>query len=154
MRLNSYLSPELVLTHLEASDVPTTLERLAEHLQAAGVVDSAEEVERGLLAREQAHTTAMGHGMAIPHATIRGLAAPVLLVALAPTPVQFGPAETDPVAVFFVLLSPPGHESLHIKLLARICRLARHPGFLDELRDARTGEDALRVIERVDEQHV
>jgi mannitol/fructose-specific phosphotransferase system IIA component (Ntr-type) len=79
---------------------------------------------------------------------------PVLMVALAPEPIQFGPSDTDPVGVFFVLLSPPGHEGQHIKLLARICRLVRHPGFMDELRSATDGDTAVEVIERVDKLHV
>ena len=154
MRLDRYLSPALVLTDLQASDVAGSIERMADHLERVGAVGSSEEVRRGLLAREQAHTTAMGHGMALPHATIDGLEEPVLMVALAREAVQFGPPDTEPVRVFFVLLSPPGHESQHIKLLARICRLARHPGFLDDLRTAGSGEQAVDVIRRVDEQHV
>ena len=78
----------------------------------------------------------------------------VLMVALAPEPVQFGPPETEPVGVFFVLISPPGHEGQHIKLLARICRLVRHPGFMEELRSAPDGAAAVEVIERVDQLHV
>jgi mannitol/fructose-specific phosphotransferase system IIA component (Ntr-type) len=154
MRLNEYLRADLVLTDLRAPDTDSVLHTLAEHLQARGVVASGDEVERALQRREEAHTTAMGHGMALPHATIAGLPRPVLLVALAPEAIRFGPQDADPVKVFFVLLSPPGREGEHIKLLARICRLVRHPGFVDELADAGSGEEAVSVIRGVDEQHV
>jgi mannitol/fructose-specific phosphotransferase system IIA component (Ntr-type) len=154
MRLNEFLRSDLVLTDLAATDVAGVIDLLADHLHATGAVASADEVRESLMARERAHSTVMGQGMALPHATIPGLDAPVLMVALASPPVQFGPPETEPVTVFFVLLSPPGHESRHIKLLARICRLMRHPGFIDELRGAPDGARAVDVIERVDEQHV
>jgi mannitol/fructose-specific phosphotransferase system IIA component (Ntr-type) len=76
------------------------------------------------------------------------------MVALSGQPIQFGPVDTEPVRVFFVLLSPPGREGEHIKLLARICRLLRHPGFMDQLLAAGTADEVLGLIRRVDEQHV
>lgn len=154
MRLNRFLRADLVLTDLSADDVHSVVDALAAHLAAAGVTSDAEGVAAALAAREAAHTTAMGFGMALPHATIGGIDEPVLMVALAKDAIQFGPEETDPVRVFFVLLSPPGREGEHIKLLARICRLVRHPGFVDELVASRDGESAVEVIRGIDEQHV
>lgn len=154
MRLNEYLRADLVLTDLAADDLHSVVDALAAHLAEAGVTRDADTVSAALAAREAAHTTAMGHGMALPHATIEGLERAVLMVALAKEAIQFGPEETDPVRVFFVLLSPPGREGEHIKLLARICRLVRHPGFVDELVTVNDGERAVEVIRRVDEQHV
>lgn len=154
MRLNEYLRADLVLTDLVADDLHTVVESLADHLAEAGVAPDRGRVSVALAAREAAHTTAMGHGMALPHATIDGIEKPVLMVALAKDAIQFGPEDTDPVRVFFVLLSPPGREGEHIKLLARICRLVRHPGFVDELVTVDDGAAAVAVIRQVDEQHV
>ena len=69
MRLKAYLREDLVLSGLSASDADGVLRTVAEHLAARGVTASAEEVEAALRAREGAHTTCMGHGMALPHAT-------------------------------------------------------------------------------------
>ena len=154
MRLSDYLRPELVLTDLDADDMPSTVQRLAHRLAEAGVVASEEQARAGLMARERAHTTVMGHGLAIPHAMLPGLSDPVLLLALAPDPVPFGPPGSEPVRVFFTILSPPNRQGEHIKLLARICRLTRHDDFVDDLVAAATPEEALAVIRRVDEQHV
>lgn len=154
MRLKDHLRSDLVLPRLRATSVEGVVAELAEHLAERGAVPSRDEVERGLLAREEAHSTALGHGMALPHATIPGIEDPVLLVALAEEPIQFGPEDTDPVRVFFVLLSPPGREREHVKLLARICRLVRHPDFVASLQSAGSGAEAVAIIERVDEEHV
>lgn len=154
MRLRDYLRPDLVLTGLAARDMPSTLEAIATHLAAAGVVDSAEEALRGLTAREETHTTVLGHGMALPHTTLEGLEQPVVLVALAPEPIPFGPDDAEPVRIFFSVLSPRNREAEHIKILARICRLVRHENFVDELQSAPSAEAALAFIRAVDEQHV
>jgi mannitol/fructose-specific phosphotransferase system IIA component (Ntr-type) len=84
---------------------------------------------------------------------VPGLSEPVIGVALAREPIAFGPEDTDPVRVFVVLLSPPGREREHVKLLARICRLMRHEGFLDQLEEASDDQGIIRVIEAIDAQH-
>jgi mannitol/fructose-specific phosphotransferase system IIA component (Ntr-type) len=96
----------------------------------------------------------MGSGLAIPHATVPGLTDPVIGVALAREPIVFGPEDTDPVRVFVVLLSPPGRERDHVKILARICRLMRHENFLDKLEEAADDQGIIQVIEAIDAQHV
>lgn len=154
MRLSRYIREDFVLTDLEAGDVEETIHSLATHLASSGAVPDQAGVAEALLTRERDHTTAMDHGMALPHATMAGLDEPVLAVALAREPVPFGPPESEPVRVFFVLLSPPGRESQHIKLLARICRLVRHPGFVDRLGGASSGQEVIEIIEHVDAQHV
>lgn len=154
MRLRDYLRPDLILTDISAQDTESALGAIADHMANAGVVASAGEALARLKAREEVHTTVLGHGMALPHATLEGLEEPILLVALAPEPIPFGPDETEPVRIFFALLSPPNREAEHIKLLARICRLVRHENFVDELLGAPSAEAALAFIRAVDEQHV
>ena len=154
MRLSDYLTDDLVLNDLEAKDASGALEAFGALLEEGGHLASGEKITRALAAREESHTTCLGDGIALPHATVEGLAKPLLLVATTANPIQFGPPETDPVDLFFVLLSPPGSEGQHIKLLARICRLTRHPGFLDELRGAMDEESLLEALVRVDSQHV
>lgn len=154
MRLHHLLSPGLVLTDLRASGTDDVVRAVSDHLADQGVVPSSAAVQDALLARERSHPTVLGRGMALPHATLPGLEEPVLLVAVAREPVHFGPDAEDRVTVFFVLLSPPGSEGRHIKLLARICRLAHHPRFVDDLREADGPDEVVEIIGRVDRQHV
>lgn len=154
MRLRNYLRPELVITGFQATDLDSTLQGLAHHLSEAGAVPSEEEALAGLVAREGIHTTVLGGGMALPHTTLQGLEEPLIMVALSPEPIPFGPDDTEPVRIFFTLLSPPNREGEHIKLLARICRLIRHERFVEELQEAPSPEAALALIRSVDEQHV
>ena len=152
MRLSEFLRSDFVLPHLEARDVEGVVRELSARAGSAGVAPE-ELVSQKLLERERAHSTVMGSGLAIPHATVPGLADPVIGVALAREPIAFGPAEADPVRVFVVLLSPPGREREHVKILARICRLMRHEDFLDRLEEAEDDEGIIDVIQSIDAQH-
>ena len=154
MRLRDYLRADLVVTDLQATDQDSALHALVAKLVDAGAVSDGEATFQGLMEREASHTTALGHGLALPHTTVDGLEEPVLLLALGRTPIPFGPPEADPVQVFFLLLSPPGREGEHIKLLARICRLVRHDRFMEELVAAPSPNEALAFVRSVDEQHV
>lgn len=152
MRLSGFLRPDFVVSRLEARDVDGVVRELSARAGSAGVAPEDVVAEK-LLEREKQHSTVMGSGLAIPHATVPGLDEPVIGVALAREPIVFGPEDADPVRAFVVLLSPPGREREHVKLLARICRLMRHEGFLDQLEDADDDEGIIHVIEAIDAQH-
>jgi len=152
MRLSEFLRPDFVISRLEARDVEGVISELSRRAGDSGVAPGGVVAEK-LLERERQHSTVMGAGLAIPHATVPGLRDPVIGVALARDPILFGPPDTDPVRVFVVLLSPPGREREHVKILARICRLMRHEGFLDQLEAADNDEGIIAVIEAIDAHH-
>lgn len=149
MRLDQHLDPELVLTGVDAADATAAIRIFARHLAEKRKTLDPGVVEQELLERERSHSTSMGQGIAIPHATVDGPEAPVLMIARAGRPVPFGPPEDEPAWFFFVLLSPPGLEREHIRILARICRLIRDPALLKALRDAEEAQ-ILSTIGRAD----
>jgi len=154
MRLADYLRPELILPGLHADDTEGTLRALSKHLADQHVVEDGAEVSQALIKRERLHTTAVGHGVAIPHATVSSVDSTILLVAVSPDAIDFGPPGSEPCRIFFLLLSPPGKESEHIKLLARLSRLVHHPGFVERLAGTTSAEGLLGVIRDIDARHV
>jgi mannitol/fructose-specific phosphotransferase system IIA component (Ntr-type) len=154
MRLSEFLRDDFILLRLEARDVEGVVREVSAQATRAGV-GAGSVIEEKLLERERLHPTVMGSGLAIPHATVPGLDAPVVGVALAgDEPIPFGGSDQEPVRVFFVLLSPPGREREHVKLLARICRLMRHEGFMDSLEAAPNARKVIEIIQTIDAQHV
>ncbi len=155
MRLSDYLEPDLILLDLHTTGVPDTLAAFAHRLEESGRAGDADAVREALQEREESHTTSLGNGVALPHATVPGLTHPVILIGVAPEGVHFGRDEDAAVCrLFFVLLSPLEQAGTHIKLLARIVRLVRHPEFVDEIMAADSGAALIQRIERVDALHV
>lgn len=144
MRVGDFIEPELVAVGMTATDARGALAALTALLK--GDPAEQERIERALWEREEAHTTALASGVAVPHATLPGLPRPVLGIGTSATPIPFGAAAV-PVRLVFLLLSPPEQSQLHIKLLARIARVARRPHFVDRLVAARSPTELLQVLE-------
>jgi mannitol/fructose-specific phosphotransferase system IIA component (Ntr-type) len=152
MRIYDYVTPDRVLIGLDATDAASALHAMTAPLASGGAAASADELFDALLMREQAHTTALDCGVAAPHATMPGVHEPVMLIATARRPVAFGPEGSPPVRLFFLLLSPPSQAGLHIRLLARIARLVRREGFVDQLVNARTRDELLARLASAEPQ--
>ena len=153
MRLREFLRADFVVLRLQAKGMEGVIQEVCARADAAGI-GGADVIAEKLLERERSHSTVIGSGLAIPHATVPGLGEPVIGGAIAGDPISYGPPGTDLVRLFFVLLSPPGREREHVKLLARICRLARHDDFIEQLEAAGDHASVIQIIESIDDQHV
>ena len=138
---------------LRAGTVEEVLDRLLEPLAERDMVSDREDTLRALVRREERQSTAIGHGVAIPHAGCRELDEPLIAIALAPGGVDFDAPDEEPIRIFFLLLSPPGQSSTHIKLLARIARLMRLSEAREALLEAEDGHEVIERIRQLDEQH-
>ncbi|MBV8200545.1 MAG: PTS sugar transporter subunit IIA [Acidobacteria bacterium] len=117
--------PELIFSDLPATDARGVLRELSERVAATGLVRDASALDRALVEREQLGSTGIGRGVAIPHCKLKGLEQGILAVGIARPPVDFGAPDGDPVAVFFLVLSPDDSPAEHLQTLARISRWVR-----------------------------
>lgn len=156
MRLSEFLEPDLTLTDLHADSMEDAIDAMVRRLHEAGTIDDPDRIRDAVLQREASHTTALGNGVALPHATVSGIDRARILVAIAPDGIAFGPdGRADaPERLFFLLLSPMDQAGTHIKLLARIVRLVRRRDFVDALVEAESPQALIEAIEREDALHV
>lgn len=153
MKLHHYLRPEFVILDLRTEGVESTLRDMVHNLADHGLVDDEQPVLDALMQREAAQSTGIGGGLAVPHAVYPELGATVIGLALSRAGIDFLSLDEKPVHTFFLLLSPPASSGTHVKLLARIARLMRQPGVLDELLAADTAEGVIERIRHLDELH-
>jgi len=83
---------------------------------------------RALWRREQAGSTALGHGVAIPHARIDGIEHPLTLFVRTRAPIAFNAPDGQPVFHLYAIFVPMhrDHEA-HLKLLARVAEMFADP---------------------------
>jgi PTS system nitrogen regulatory IIA component len=117
-------------------DVPDKLRALEE---AALIVERNHDIDhlpvlRALWRREQIGSTALGHGIAVPHARIAGLGEPIALLVRAKVPIKFSAPDGQPVSVLFVILVPEHADAEHLQILGAVSEM-----FADETFRKRLG---------------
>ena len=95
---------------------------------------NAEEVTNALLERESLGPTGVGHGIALPHARLRGLDDIVSIFLKVEKPSEFSSVDRQPVDLVFCLLAPQHAGVEHLKALALVSRTLRDPGVCSKLR--------------------
>lgn len=153
MHLRDYLDPSLIFTGLTPVDKQTLLDELA--TRTAGRLPSvAHDALLGRLReREKESSTGVGQGVAIPHCFLEGLEESLCILAQVPQGVAFDAIDEKPVYILFMLLSPPGARMAHLRLLARISRIASREGFLADATEAASPEALHELIIREDHTH-
>jgi len=89
-----------------------------------------------LLEREALGSTAVGDGVAIPHAKVPGVEQMCAAFGRRDAGIDFQAEDTEPVDLFFLLLVPEKTASTHLKVLAQIARLVRDAQTQHRLRTA------------------
>ncbi len=117
-----------VTPETRADLVAAVLDRIADVFPGLPMRD----IRREIAEQERTLPASIGHGVAVPHATVRGLGAPLCALVKATHPVEWDAPDALPVDIVLVLLSPAEHPERHIALLAEIARKLSIP----EVRDA------------------
>lgn len=154
MRLGDYLETRFVNTDIRPGPVRDVLGQMVEVFREEGAVEAADALLDSLLERESLQSTGIGRGVAVPHAICDDLEQPRVALGLCREGVDFHALDAEPVHLFFMLLSPSEETRTHIKLLARIARMVRHPELLDTLRECERPEEMVSEIQAYEERHV
>ncbi len=131
--LADWLRPDLVTAGLVAGDRDGALAALAELLARGDSAVRPEEAFAALAERERLGSTGIGDGCALPHARLEHLREPLLAVARAETPVEFGASDGRPVSLFFALAVPASRTAIHLRILASVARWLQHGSRRTEL---------------------
>lgn len=140
---------ESVVLDLAARSKPEVLDELVSAAVASGVLPKARKAQvlAALTAREERGSTGLGRGIAIPHAKIAGLRKHSGLIARSHAGVDFRAVDGEPVHVMVVLISPEGRPEEHLELLKWVSLTARDPDFTSFIKQARTAQDILDVLQ-------
>jgi len=93
-----------------------------------------EDTVDALLERENLGSTAVGNGVALPHARIEGLDRVVAAFVRLEKPLDFDAADRKGVDLVFALFAPANAGAEHLKSLALASRTFRNPDICDKLR--------------------
>ncbi|MCB9639109.1 MAG: PTS sugar transporter subunit IIA [Myxococcales bacterium] len=142
------LQPEAIIPRLTGNTREEILQELANHMAEiyASTGLRAEDIYKLLWEREQLSSTAIGSGLAIPHARVPGLPKLFAALGISPKGVEYDASDAKPTSIFVVLLAPEGANRDHLSALARICRLFKGTPLSKKLAEQESSEEIYKTM--------
>lgn len=131
--LTQVLTAERTLIDDFGGSKKKVLQTLAERLSEALPDISVNELFDQLIARERLGSTGIGHGVAVPHCRLKGLSAPIALLAKLKQSIDYEAVDRQPVSILFALIVPEDATEAHLQLLASVVERFNDPATLAKL---------------------
>ena len=147
MKITDLLNAQSVKVGAAAASQADAIDQLVALQVAAGNVSDADGYKAGVLAREAEFSTAVGDGIAIPHAKVAAVAKAGLAAMTVPGGVDWSAPDDAPCDLIFAIAAPEGENNVHLEMLAKLSALLMHEDFAAELRAAKTPEEFLAAID-------
>jgi PTS system nitrogen regulatory IIA component len=139
------LSLEDIALDLEVPTADALLRRVAVMLARPGRLIEAEVLD-SLRAREDLGSTAMGHGIAIPHARMPQCVAAAAALVRTRAGIAFNAPDGKPVSLFLGLIVPKQANERHLKLLATAAGMFSERSVRDRLHACADVKQALELL--------
>lgn len=152
MKFADFVCREAVLAELAAADKESTIREMVQSLCNAGKVDAGdfESIVKAILKREELGSTGIGRGVAVPHTKHPSVDRLVGTVGVSSQGVDFASLDGEVVHLFFLLVSPPDRPGDHLRALENIARQLRDDTFCRFLKQAKSPQDILLLLDEAD----
>lgn len=152
MEIRDLLKPELMIFDLQANDKMSAIEEIASKFFEKGYVKDKEDFKKGLIAREEEGSTALGESVAIPHTKNETVKEPAVLFARKIGGLDYEALDGEPTEIFFSIGAPAGENNLHVETLAELSKMIMKEGFIDDLKKCSNAEEVYGIIDKYSEK--
>jgi len=126
MHLLKYITSEQILVQIEVEDQNDLFRRMIHAIASPDYMRknprlTEESILQAILTRESQRSTAIGRGMALPHARMASVETLGLSIATLKSPTVFAP-DTEPVCLLFMVLTPENKPSISLQVMAGMLR--------------------------------
>jgi len=145
MALAELLAADRIVFLVDPGDRNAVLDAAARLLADASPTNTAE-IGASLRAREKLGSTAIGHGIAIPHGRTEAFDEARGAFLRLREPVDFGASDGQPVDLVFAMAVPRHFTQQHLQLLSELAQRFADPAFREALRGARSVDSLRRQL--------
>lgn len=145
MQLQEIISRDRVVSHVQATSKKRALELMSQ-LLSGGQKSTEMEVYEGLCNRERLGTTALGHGVALPHGRMKKLQHAIGAFAQLDNGVDFDAADRQRVDLLFAIAVPEQSTEEHLQLVAQIAELFSDETMRQRLRMAQNADEVYQAL--------
>lgn len=151
MRITDLLSKDAILLNASFSSKQQVIDKLVAVHKAVGNITDVTRYKNGILAREASGTTAIGDGIAIPHAKSDAVKKTGLVAATVPGGVDYEAMDGKPSNIIFMIAAPLD-GNVHLEVLSRLTVLLMDEQFRADLLAAKSAAEFLSVIDRKEKE--
>lgn len=148
MRITDLLSYEGIELDGKVSSKKEAIDTVVSLMEKTGNLTDAEEYKRCVLAREEQGSTGIGDGIAIPHGKTSAVKQAGLTAMVVKDGVDYDALDGQPVHLIFLIAAPNTEDNVHLNVLSRLSALLLNDQFTTDLRNAKTKEEFIQVINR------
>lgn len=147
MRITDLLKKDSILLNQKLGSKADAIDLLAGLHEKAGNLNDLAVYKEAILAREAQGSTAVGDGIAIPHAKSDAVKCPGLTAVTVPDGVDYEALDGKPSNLLFMIAAPVDGD-LHLEVLSRLMTMLMDADFRAELLKAQSAEEFLAVIDK------
>lgn len=151
MRIVDLLSKESIMLNGTPKTKSEAIDMLVDLQVKSGKIADKAEYKKGILAREQMSSTAVGEGIAIPHAKSTAVKAPSLAAMTVPSGVDYEALDEEPSNLLF-MIAAPNDGDVHLEVLSRLMTILMDEDFRAKLIAAKSKDEFLKIIDDMEKE--
>jgi len=151
MRITDLLDKRSISLDAAPADKKATLDMAAELMAKSGKLMDVEQYRAQVYAREEESTTGIGEGIAIPHGKCDAVKTPGLAAMVIKNGVDYDSLDGEPVTLLFLIAAPNTKDNVHLDVLSKLSVMLMDENFTTSLRNAKSVEEFLQIIDAADE---
>lgn len=151
MRIVDLLSKDSIMLNAAPKSKPEAINMLIDLQVKGGKISDREAYKKGILAREEMSSTAVGEGIAIPHAKSTAVKAPSLAAMTVPNGVDYEAMDDEPSNLLF-MIAAPNDGDVHLEVLSRLMTMLMDEDFKEKLLAAKDKGEFLKVIDDMEKE--
>ncbi|MGQ3381036.1 PTS sugar transporter subunit IIA [Priestia endophytica] len=147
--MSNMIQPPFIQLNSTASSQVGVFQAIADIAVENSIATNAEEVAKGLQAREAQSTTGFQDGFAIPHTQTEAVVKPAIVIVRTETGIEWESFDDQPAFFFLSLLIPKAEAgTTHLQALSALSRVLMDDEQRQALLDAKTNEDLAILVEK------
>lgn len=150
MKIRDLLAVESIDLNGKVTGKNETLDAMVALMAKSGKINDVGKYRKGVYAREEEGTTGIGEGIAIPHCKSDAVSRPGLAAMVIKDGVDFDALDGEKVSLIFLIAAPNTEDNVHLDVLSKLSVLLMDENFTSGLRNAKTVEEFLSVIDRAE----
>ncbi|WP_455542130.1 PTS fructose transporter subunit IIABC, partial [Intestinibacter sp.] len=148
MRITDLLSKESIKLDLSSKTKSEVIDEMVDLVDASGNLENKAEYKEAILAREELSTTAVGEGIAIPHAKTKAVKKACLAAGVTKEGIDYEAFDGSLSNLFFMIAAPDGANNTHLEVLSRLSTILMDPDFKNSLINSKSVDEFLSLIDK------